>query len=207
MSRSPSVRRRTGLKLSAALFVLASVSHAPIMHAASAHCSEITELRNNMAKMNATMANKLTDDVVQAQPDPSNSSCISDYGPNLGLGLPGLGDLLDGIGDAACSALDSYISDSLSGIGATITGPFDLAGVDFGLGEGEGSFEVSRDDIGVDMDAVFDRIRDEAPEVDNGYRDFDRSGGRDVGDYPLLEQSRGRSVGTPGFNPSSAGRR
>lgn len=174
----------------------------------SGGCESISRLREDMATLNSELAAAKVAKVVEEQEDFDAGGCVSDYGAKLGLGLPGLTSaFLDGLKDKACSALDDYIGSNLAQLGASISAPMDLGDVQVGLGKGDSSFDINQRDIGVDVDSVLNRIRSEAPEIDSGYRDFDRTGGRSIDDYEYLDRSRGQAIQTPDYNPSTGGRR
>lgn len=184
----------------------------------AASCEQISTMRDQLRQANTAIAKAQAEKVIDEQPEFSaeEQGCISDYMPQTGLGLPGFSDLLEGLKDAACSAADAYLGSQLSQLGASLTGPLDMANADIGFGEdkcagltGEekrkcSNFKISQSDVGVDYDGIMGNIKDKLPKLENDLnKDLDYSGGQRAGDY-YLNQGRGTNID---YNPAAGGRR
>lgn len=181
------------------------------VHANSPDCP-ISTLRENYR----VVANNVAVGEVEKNPDPidewdvEEESCISSYGANIGLGLSGLASgFLDGLADRACQALDGYVSDQLGQLGAAVNAPLDMAGVTVGIGESDSMLntDLTLREIEPDIDGLIRDGINQAPTVDDGYIDYDGSGGNSVDDFDYINRGRGSSVPTPDYIPGASGRR
>ena len=178
--------------------------------APSSTCGALANMRSNYQQLHTAMASKRVEMAIEEKEpfDAEETGCISDYGANLGLGVPGLTSaFLDGLKDKACSAMDSYIKSNLNALTASISGPMDLVGLDLGIGESDSPFNVgvNQRDIGLDVDQVLDDVMSGAPKIENGNFNYNGSGDSGLGDY-YLNQSRGREIPAPNWNPQGGGR-
>lgn len=182
-----------------------AVSAAP--NRTSVSCDSISTLRENYRVIanNAVIARAESDQDKIEDWDIEEDSCISNYGADIGLGLSGLASgFLDGLKDQVCSAADAYIGGQLSSLGASINGPLDVADITVGIGESDSmvNSDLTVREVDLDRGSIIDRALDNAPEIQDGYRDYDATGGRSVDDSEYLRRGRGRSA-TPGaYSPT-----
>ena len=171
----------------------------------SAFCTQVDDLRKNYGKLNRALAVK----VVQDNSDPiedwdmEEDSCINDYGVNVGFSFSGITSaILDGLKDAACSALNDAIGGQLAGLGASVTGPVGLGDLDVGFGESDSPFSIEgeRKNIGVDYEDIFSDQLDKLPAVDDGFIDSDQSGGRSPESFEYLGTGDSSDVDVPSVN-------
>lgn len=220
---------RLRLMAMAAVSFLAFV--APVV-AEAASCGQITTMREQLRNANSAIAAKQAADVAKNSQDfdAEEQGCLTEYMPETGLGLPGFGELIDGLKDAACDAANAYIGSQMDALNVSVTGPMGVGDIEMGAGEDKcakitdpekkkeceknnSGFKVTESDIGVDYDSIFDKIEEDLPQAGNRFdKDFDYSGDKGLGDYEL-EQGRGRTRSSGSerssndFDYSAGGRR
>jgi|GEM_PF-3015970 len=173
-------------------------------------CRVLTQMREVNRTTNSAIAAGRAQKTIEDLPDfdAEEAGCISDYGANLGFGVVSslAGNLLNSLKDAACSALDDYIEDSVSQFGASISAPMDLGEFDVGIGQQDGLLTTTGEGraFGFDFDKIMSDVSSELPQIEGSSVDIDGDMYTErVPGSEYTNQSRGSSIPTPDFNPNA----
>lgn len=200
--------------MTVALSVSTSVLVVSEAHAQSAPsqagCRALTKMREVNREANSAIAGARTKKTLEDMPDfdAEEAGCISSYGANLGFGMVSslAGNLLNSLKDAACSALDDYIDESITQFGSSISAPMDLGEIDLGLGRQDSLLKADGEGraFGFDFDKIMDDVADELPSIEGQEINVDGDMYTDrVPGSEYTNQSRGSSIPSPDFNPDA----